>query len=62
MCADWLINRRHCCQQWQPLAAVIRQKIIRAVENLGDSDSDVAQKFADPSGNKYNFDYFPESL
>ncbi|KAK7092956.1 CDK5 regulatory subunit-associated protein 3-like isoform X2 [Littorina saxatilis] len=44
---DWLINRRHCGQQWQPQAAVIRQKIIRCVENMGDDQA--AQGFSEPS-------------
>lgn len=48
--ADWLINRRHCTQQWQPIAAVIRQKIIKAVENMPDSED--AAQLTDPAGEK----------
>ncbi|XP_076455666.1 CDK5 regulatory subunit-associated protein 3-like [Babylonia areolata] len=44
---DWLINRRHCSQQWQPVAAAIRQKIIRAVENMADGET--PQTFSDPA-------------
>lgn len=44
---DWLINRRHCGPQWQLVSAAIRQKIIRAVENLGDSEA--AKQFSDPT-------------
>lgn len=45
--ADWLINRRHCSQQWQTVTAVIRQKIIKAVENMPE-DGDFA-RFKDPA-------------
>lgn len=48
---DWLINRRHCGQQWQPVSKAIRQKIIRAVENM--ESSETTQAFSDPEGVTY---------
>jgi hypothetical protein len=54
--SDWLINRRHCGQQWQPAAAVIRQKIIRTVENLGDAAK--VKQFSDPSSKSCYFNVY----
>ncbi|XP_052091242.1 CDK5 regulatory subunit-associated protein 3-like [Mytilus californianus] len=31
---DWLINRRHCDQQWQKTAAQIREKINTAIQDM----------------------------
>lgn len=31
---DWLINRRHCKQQWQPNAFIIQEKINAALKDL----------------------------
>lgn len=31
---DWLVNRRHCIQEWQPQVAKIREKINVAVEDM----------------------------
>ncbi|XP_064646845.1 CDK5 regulatory subunit-associated protein 3-like [Lineus longissimus] len=31
---DWLINRRHCNQQWQVSALVIREKINNAIQDM----------------------------
>ncbi|KAL8616487.1 hypothetical protein ACOMHN_041090 [Nucella lapillus] len=49
--SDWLVNRRHCGQQWQAVSTAIRQKIIRAVENMAATDT--APAFSDPAGVTY---------
>ncbi len=32
--ADWLLNRRHCKQEWQGSAIVIREKINNAIQDM----------------------------
>jgi hypothetical protein len=32
--SDWLVNRRHCSQQWQKTAAQIREKINIAIQDM----------------------------
>ena len=32
--SDWLINRRHCPQQWQGSALVVREKINEAIQDM----------------------------
>ena len=34
MFLDWLINRRHCNQQWQKTAAQVREKINIAIQDM----------------------------
>lgn len=31
---DWLINRRHCQQQWQAVSLIIREKINKAIQDM----------------------------
>lgn len=31
---DWLINRRHCNQEWQKIAAQTREKINKAIQDM----------------------------
>jgi hypothetical protein len=32
--SDWLVNRRHCSEQWQKTAAQIREKINIAIQDM----------------------------
>ncbi|KAH3704656.1 hypothetical protein DPMN_079715 [Dreissena polymorpha] len=34
---DWLVNRRHCKQQWQAASLIVQEKITAAVQGLPDS-------------------------
>ncbi|CAD5114313.1 DgyrCDS3452 [Dimorphilus gyrociliatus] len=36
---DWLINRRHCKQQWQKDALIVREKINSAIQDMPEVDS-----------------------
>jgi uncharacterized protein VirK/YbjX len=35
---DWLVDRRHCKQQWQAASLIVREKINAALQDMPEND------------------------